>query len=147
MKKLIVLCACVLMGIGSMSAQNYQHELGLRLGGSGGITYRYNLSQSNAIEGILSTYWYSGVSITGLYEWKQPVINNDFYLYYGAGIHLGAFRNHFALGVDGIVGLEYQIPTVPIALSLDYKPGIHFLPIDDWWVGLYDVAFSVKFTF
>ena len=145
--KRLFLIAAILLSVGTLSAQNYKNEIGLRLGGSGGLTYRYHLNEGNAIEGMLNSYWYSGISITGLYEWTKPVINNDFYLYYGAGIHLGAFRKSFALGIDGIVGLEYQIPNVPIALSLDYKPGIYFLPIDDWWVGLYDVAFSVKFTF
>ena len=34
----------------------------------------------------------------------------------------------FALGAEGVVGLEYKIPNVPVAFSLDYRPGINVLP-------------------
>ena len=33
-------------------------------------------------------YEASSFSAAGLYEWTQPVINNDFNLYYGVGGHL-----------------------------------------------------------
>ena len=145
MKKFIVLCACVLMGIGSLSAQNYKNEIGLRLGGSGGLTYRYHLNEGNAIEGMLWFGWNNAINVTALYEWSQPVINDDFSLYYGAGAHIGAAYNDFAIGVDGIVGLEYQIPNAPIAISLDYKPAINFIHFNAY--GFFDFALGVKYTF
>ena len=69
-------------------------------------------------------------SAAGLYEWTQPVINNDFNLYYGVGGHLGAAANKFAIGIDAIVGLEYKIPNAPIAFSLDYKPSVNFMNLN-----------------
>ena len=75
----------------------------------------------------------------------QPVINNDFNLYYGVGGHLGAAANKFAIGIDAIVGLEYKIPNAPIAFSLDYKPSVNFMNLNAY--GLFDLALGIKFTF
>ena len=62
--------------------------------------------------------------------------------YYGGGGHLAAHNRYYyrphpvyyerryyrsgdlGIGVDGIVGLEYKIPPIPIAISLDLKPFI-----------------------
>ena len=86
-----------------------------------------------------------GITRAGLYEWTQPVINNDFNLYYGVGGHLGAAANKFAIGIDAIVGLEYKIPNAPIAFSLDYKPSVNFMNLNAY--GLFDLALGIKFTF
>lgn len=144
MKKFIVLVACFAMFAGTAFSQNYKHAIGLRLGPSVGISYKQNLN-SGAFEGLLSFDFGNRFSITGLYEWRTQVINNDFNLYYGAGAHIGGFNNKFALGIDGIVGLEYKIPNAPIALSIDYKPALNFIP--EWYFNYYNFALGVKYTF
>lgn len=87
----------------------------------------------------------SQFTLRGLYEWTMPVINDDFNFYYGVGGHLGAAYSRFAIGVDAIVGLEYCIPGVPLALSLDYKPFVNF--VTPRINGLWDFGLGIKFTF
>ena len=145
MKKLIAIVACALLCVGTASAQNYTHSVGIRAGGSAALTYRYHFNPTHAIEGMLWFGWNNAINVTALYEWSQPVINDDFSLYYGAGAHIGAAYNDFAIGVDGIVGLEYQIPNAPIAISLDYKPAINFIHFNAY--GFFDFALGVKYTF
>ena len=81
--------------------------------------------------------------------WQTPVIADGFSLYYGAGPYLGLWDtvdgSAFALGAEGVVGLEYKIPSVPIAFSLDYRPGINVLP--NVAGNLVNFGLGVKFCF
>ncbi len=36
-------------------------------------------------------------------------------------------KSELALSIDGIVGIEYNIPTTPLSVSLDVKPYFDFL--------------------
>lgn len=147
MKKIIALSACLLLFAGSAFSQNYKHAIGVRAGGSNGaITYKQHLQAGNAFEVMAWVNWNSGFSLAGLYEWTMPVINDDFNFYYGVGGHLGAYEKAFAIGIDAIVGLEYKIPSIPLALSIDYKPAINIIPSIDTHY-LFDIALGIKFTF
>lgn len=119
-----------------VKAQNYDQALGLRGGYSGGITYKNTLGGHRAFEGILSTR-YRGVKFTGLYQIHKPAFRTkNFHWYYGAGAHVGFYDNRYyfgpdgevyrgpvtSVGIDGILGLEYQIPEIPFLVSIDVKP-------------------------
>ena len=54
--------------------------------------------------------------------------------------------SEMALSIDGIAGVEYQIPSAPIALTLDIKPYFDFLQESGFriWDG---VGFSIRYTF
>ena len=145
MKKFIAFFACLVLAAGSVSAQDYQHAAGVRLGvSSGAFTYKQPIN-GNAIEAMLWVNWDSGFALAGLYEWSMPIITEGFNLYYGAGVHLGVFSENFALGIDAILGIEYKIPSVPFALSLDYKPSLSLLP--DVGVDFVNLGLGIKFTF
>lgn len=146
MKKIIALAACIMIFAGTAFSQNYKHAVGLRVGSGVGITYKQNLGKG-AFEGIawLNFGRNGGFNVTGLYEWRTKVINPDFNLYYGVGGHIGVYSKDFAFGIDGIVGLEYKIPGAPIALSIDYKPALNFIPSVHF--DYYNLGLGVKFTF
>ena len=70
--------------------------------------------------------------------------------YYGVGAHVGMWDaddvdGKIWLGVDAVIGLELKFPSVPLALSLDYRPGFNLLP--DTNGGFGDIGFGLKFTF
>jgi hypothetical protein len=52
----------------------------------------------------------------------------------------------FIAGVDGIGGIDYVFPAdlnLPVNVSLDWKPAIHFNTSSD----LADFAISIRYTF
>lgn len=120
---------------------NKKFAVGLRAGGPSGITFKKYKGINRAFEGIIG-FMPHGMSFTGLMETLAPsgVARLDWY--YGAGGHVALFgrdpyyRNHvnyyhhfdegFALGIDGVLGLEYKIKPIPIALSFDIKPSVEF---------------------
>lgn len=146
MKKAIIV-SLLFFGFGYINqskAQNlatgsgeYRTAIGLRAGGTSGLTFKHFSSSHNAFEGILS-FWNRGIGFTGLFEKHSHTGARGLKVYYGAGAHAAFYnRNGYyryydgyyytydagvSLGIDGIVGIEYKIPPIPIAISLDLKP-------------------------
>lgn len=120
-----------------------QTMIGLRLGGTSGITGKYFFKPDMAGEGIIG-FFGNGFSLTGLIEKSIPVYNAPgLNFYYGGGGHVAFYngRDHYTgnfgrdinyranndvgFGINGIVGFEYRLPnSIPIAFSLDLKPFI-----------------------
>lgn len=135
MKKLLFIA---LLCIGSLAqAQEYDTSIGIRGGIASGLTIKHFISYDAALEGIISTRW-GGINLSALYEIHAPAFHEPgFNWYYGFGAHLGFWngnnanwgeenKNYTALGVAGIIGLEYIFSEVPINLSLDYTPSFYF---------------------
>jgi hypothetical protein len=124
-------------------------QVGLRLGLPFGGTVRYFFDEANAVEGIAGVY--AGTyTITGLYERHfdlSALTTEGFGWFVGGGAHMGSRKTDgnmkFIGGVDGIGGVDYTFPTLPLNLSLDWKPAIHFNTSSD----LADFAISVRYTF
>ncbi len=137
-----------LAGNFSAGAQDYNWGIGLRGGGvSSGITAKYFVSGVDAVEGMLS--FTHGVNVYALYERHVPVIENGFAFYYGAGANIGSWEKHdrskFTMGIDGVIGLEYKIPAVPLSLAVDYRPCINFIGHTGFkW---YDFGFAARVAF
>lgn len=165
MKKIILLLSAVTFLLvftnsESFAQANYKTGIGVRGGGyENGLTVKHFTNSSTAIEGILA--FRPGVFVlTGLYEkhavaFSEPSIN----WFYGAGAHIGAvdgyrryrgygedrfYDDGLLLGADGILGLEWKIPEIPFALSIDLHPRLELArgPYFD-----IQPAASLRFTF
>ncbi|GAA4509880.1 MULTISPECIES: hypothetical protein [Sphingobacterium] len=165
LRSLLLLTILVFAGQKEVSAQlTDQHAIGLRFGSASGITYRYSLSDSRAIEGILSVQSNSTSSrfrLVGLYQYHKPLMWDNFHWYYGFGGSIGSYTykaytnkdgvrvdesSEMSLSIDGVVGLEYTIPNSPISLSLDVKPYFDFL--QESTIRLIDpIGFSIRYRF
>ena len=132
------------------------HAVGGRFGSATGFSYRYTLSDDRAVEGLLSVQSnskYRRFRLGGLYQYHRPLADN-FTWFYGFGGSVGSFKykeivtrtelvdedgktwvntertnpsSELALSIDGIIGVEYNIPTTPLAVSIDVKPYFEFL--------------------
>ncbi len=156
MKKigLTLLLAVCLFFVGN--AQDYNTGIGLRGGFSNGLTVKHFISEKAALEGILASRW-SGFQITGLYEIHNRAFDTDrLNWYFGFGAHVGFWNGkrvpwsenndqYTVIGVDGILGLEYNFREVPINLSLDWKPELNFYGHSGFWAD--GGAFSIRYIF
>ena len=162
-RNFLVLAALTLLSQQSYAQLSTQHAAGVRFGSSTGFNYRYALSEDRAVEGILSIQSNSTsnrLRIVGLYQYHKPLMG-DFSWYYGFGGSVGSYKyksftnaqgirvdsnSEVALSIDGIVGVEYNIPSAPIALSLDIKPYLDF--VQESTIRLIDpVGFSIRYKF
>jgi hypothetical protein len=153
-RKFLILLVLAMMVSLAASSQSYKTGVGLRGGWTPGITVKHFISGTSALEGLLSTR-YNGFLLTGLYEVHAPAFGvTGLYWYYGGGAHIGAWNryyrtdkadNYSVIGIDGILGMEFNITEIPFNLSIDYKPGINLLGKP---FGLTDeVALSVRYVF
>ncbi len=99
----------------------------------GGVTFKQALNKSKCLE--VNGYFWKGIRITGLYELHYDIAGVDGLRWYvGPGLHTSMYspdinenyagRNY--IGIDGVLGLDYKIPSVPLNLSLDWQPSIEF---------------------
>jgi hypothetical protein len=137
----------------------YKAAIGLRAGETSGLTFKIHTNPGSGLE-FIAGLWDNWFSLTGLYEKNAPAFNlNGMEWYYGGGGHLAfAADNYYheghsytraeayALGLDGIVGLEYKIPEIPFAISLDIKPLIE-IDGNGYFFFAFDPGFGLKFTF
>jgi hypothetical protein len=49
------------------------------------------------------------------------------------------------VGIDGIIGMEYNIEEIPFNISLDWKPGFNILGHTGFWGD--ELALSVRYIF
>ena len=144
MKKFLMMAALMVATL-TVSAQDYNWAVGVRGGGANsGLTVKKN-NGANAWEATADWGYENYLRAQGLYLWQQPVITDGFNLYYGVGGYGGAWGQKLGIGAEAVVGLEYKIPAVPIALSIDYRPNIGVLP--SFGFGYSDIGFGVKFCF
>jgi hypothetical protein len=165
MKNLVKTTVLLLLLIlsGGVSGQSltgdYHAAIGLRAGETSGLTFKFRTGSSSRVE-IIAGVWSDWLSLTALYERHVSAFNVDgLRWYYGAGGHAafatGNYYNggrhyargdDFALGIDGIAGIEYKIPPIPVAISLDVKPLMEIYRNGDLFFGV-DPGLGVKFTF
>lgn len=126
------------------AAQKYITAAGVRLGGGNyGITVQQLVASRVTIEGIagLGSREYSG---TVLGEYHFGILGPSLNYYFGAGGHLGQNKDTGGFsGLDGIVGVEYKVAFLPIALSFDFKPTLEFGG-DDY--ARFPTAFSIRYV-
>jgi hypothetical protein len=162
--KMLFVCLSFFMVIGyGVSGQSlgndYHVGLGLRAGETSGITLKINTPRASSLE-FIGGIWSNWLSLTGLYEKRADAFNvSGMRWYYGAGGH-AAFEtstyynqgriytrgSDYAIGLDVIAGLEYKIPPIPVAISLDVKPLIEIYRNGDMFFGI-DPGIGIKFTF
>lgn len=141
----------------------YSTAIGVRASEPSGLTIKHFFNEGVALEGIVG-FWNHGFRTTLLLEKHVPTAKvSGLSWYYGAGAHLSYydhdhwFRNNerryypyfddeLGLGVDGVLGIEYKIPEIPFALSLDIKPTIEYVSNGDVWAD-FDPGLGVKLTF
>lgn len=140
MRSILLLLLCML-GTLLTRAQTgrtpYQTAIGVKIY-PGSISVKHFFAPNKAGEGLLY-FWNYGMRATSLYE-----IHGDFQevdglrWYIGPGAHIGfwnstwraiypARQSGIALGVDGVIGLDYTIKNAPINVSLDWQPSFNII--------------------
>ena len=149
---------------GTFAQLSSQHAVGIRFGSASGINYRYTLAPDRAIEGIMSVQSNSTTNrfrLVGLYQYHKPLPLDNFSWYYGFGGSIGNYtykaytdntgtridkNSELSLSIDGVIGVEYNIPEAPIAIGLDIKPYFDF--VQESSIRILDpIGFSMRYKF
>lgn len=151
--------------IQASTAQDFDYDLGFgaRIGLAYGLNFKYFLRHHptrqphNALEGIITTR-YNGANAIALFEYHNEIFDTKgLNVYLGGGAHFAVWNsdevdwetekhgyNPYA-GLDAIIGMEYVIAYIPVAISLDWKPAVNF--ISDLNLMIDDIGLSVRYLF
>ena len=155
MVKGIVFIAVFLTGIFCSSvtkAQNASslrhHQLGIRISSQDAavnqsISYKYFFNPSLAFEGLFS--FGDPVAIGALLEKHTPFGSSPGLTYYYGGAAYVAFGGLRTFGLQAVGGLDYTFSSVPVNLSVDWKPEINITKEFDFEPAA--VGLSVRFVF
>ncbi len=132
MKKSLLVALALLIG-GSLFAQEYKQAAGIRIGGVVTATYKTFVSQTNALDFEAGIGFGNGMNIcaSGAYEWTWGLNVDGLSVYAGPGVTASLFLGEaggISVGILGVAGIEYKIPSVPLVLSVDYKPTLNLIP-------------------
>ena len=126
MKKLIIVVIAAL-GL-AVTAMAQPRALGVRVTYGAEISYQHALG-SNFLEADLGLFG-NGFYLTGVYDFIFANEGN-FNFYAGPGAQLGfaSYTNEdgnkglaFGAGVVGQIGAEYNFASIPLQMSLDWRP-------------------------
>ncbi len=172
MKKIIVLALAVLIGATTVaSAQAYKQSIGIKGAYGVSLVYKQNISGHasmeklnaqmskigqgyNAFEVAVNLDFYHGLGIhaSGAYFWQYPIAAVEGLSWYigpalSAGVNIGEpFYAHVGIHVQG--GIEYKFNNIPLALSLDYGPGLGLYIGNPFALGFSGIGgFGIKYTF
>lgn len=96
-----------------------------------GVTIKTFMRSNIAFEAI-GYFWERGTRITGLFEYHYNLSpSGSLKWYIGPGAHVGFYKQDFfdggtSFGIDGVLGLDYKFPGIPINVSLDWQPSYEF---------------------
>lgn len=129
-KTSLVIVVAVLFCATSVSAQGYKTAAGLQIDFGDGSTLvgpaiKHFFSNNNAVEGEVLF----GNHITFLqafYQYQKEIPNaKGLEWYLGGGPSLGLYSGGSSFYLRPMVGLDYKINDVPLALSFDWRPFIY----------------------
>lgn len=133
----------------------YKTAIGIRLSTdaaviNNSVSIKHFLNDKLAIEGFLA--FSNPVAIGALFEIHNPLAATEgLKWFYGAGAYIGFDNDKLKttgrtlMGAMGVVGLDYKFVSVPLNLSLDWKPELHI--IDEINFEPAAIGFTARFTF
>ena len=153
MKKLFsaaILGVAMLLGSTEASAQSYKTGVGLLVDFGDGATFvgpqvKHFFKANHA--GEFSVLFADGATLAQAnYQYQQPFGGANglaWYVGVGPGILFGSGNTAFA--PSAMLGLDYKIPSVPLALSMDWRPRFILGEDSDAEAGRFNAGF--KYTF
>src|SRR6266567_7964921 len=121
-KALTVIFIVSVIAMGKVSAQSmgssYETAIGVKFY-PGALTIKHFTNDNTALEGLVN-FWDHGFRFTGLYEIHGDINGAPGLRWYvGPGAHIGfwsdGWKRHYpnrdagiAIGVDGVIGLDYK---------------------------------------
>lgn len=133
--------------INSANAQDYKAAVGIRFSSkaaliNNSVSLKYFFTEKTAVEGLIT--FNDPFALGLLVEQHKPLLTNNFKYFYGGGFY-GAFSGSRRAGLQGVVGLDYKVPTIPLNFSIDWKPELTFTKEFSFETAA--LGFSVRFTF
>ncbi len=167
MKKSLILIPLVFFSL-TVFSQTFERQLGLRLGTMSGVSGKVIMNNKTAIQGTLG-FRKGGVQLYTLLEAYKCLDKNttqNWYFYFGGGAHIGYINGYNrirrwsntsgyyweeerasgpVIGLDGILGVEFKIPSAPLALFFEFKPMVELQNFNKVRANFWDTGIGIVY--
>jgi hypothetical protein len=130
------------------------NQIGIRLGGFSGISFRHFGNQGVGVEADLTAGYHSDWVMLEVLAEKQIALGDGFTFDFGGG---GFFANDHdyphnedpydwrpTVGIEGMIGFDYYFNDVPLNVGLDLRPRFSLIEEPYWpW----DAGISLHYIF
>lgn len=160
MRTTFIALVLVLLGltVANRAAAQGRFGAGFMFGEPTGLSWKYRINQSNALDGGIGFSPFDRYRLHADYLWQTlPFRDPNVSLYYGVGAAVGFGSTHYIVSRGYLfteedegfaarvpIGISYNIPRSPAELFVEAAPMMIFAP--DAALGL-DGAFGARFTF
>ncbi|MEX0982752.1 MAG: hypothetical protein WD577_14060 [Bacteroidales bacterium] len=127
---------------GFLTAQPYEHAVGIKAGYSSGVVYKLFLDKNGVLDGQ-ALYNSHGFQFTALYAYQfTPYAKKRLFYFAGVGPHGGNWDEEFALGVALNLGAEFVFRKAPLVMGLEWKPMVNLYKVSGYAIP--DIGIAVK---
>lgn len=106
------------------NSTEYKTAIGVKVWNGAGVSIKTFIKENNAVE-LIGYFDRYGTRISGLYEFHGNLSSEGALKWYiGPGVHVGLYKGITAVGIDGIVGIDYKFSNMPLNLALDWQPTV-----------------------
>ena len=150
----------------AFSQQYYHREIGTRGGYTGGLTFRVNIEEDLSYEAQLC-HRNSGLILNMVRQNHLEMgmdRHGNWEFLYGMGVHAGFYftdsyriiwkeiyygNNLFTpvVGVDGYIGIDYQLERVPPSFGVSYQPHMEISLRQIFGINFWDFGIHVRYRF
>ncbi|MBY0536408.1 MAG: hypothetical protein K2P88_11200 [Chitinophagaceae bacterium] len=159
MKRVMISVMVLFISVGAFAQANgssYQTAIGVKFY-PGAISVKHFTQSNRALEG-LGYFWNYGFRFTGLYEFHGDIQGAKGLKWYaGPGAHVGFWNDDWknrypdrdrgvAIGIDGVLGLDYKISGAPLNISIDWQPSFNLVGysyFESGWGGV-GIRYTIK---
>jgi hypothetical protein len=122
-----IISIVLLMFVSSSLNAQYKMGLGIRFSSANAAvntsaSFKYFYNEKTAIEALLS--FGDPYAVGVLWEKHHPLLSTGINWFAGGGGYVG-FSGDQRAGLQGLLGLDYKIPSLPINFSVDWKPELN----------------------
>lgn len=166
MKTFLIIIAILLATLLTASAQMYEKSAGIRLGYTNSIFFEKQ-NEDLTSHRFMFNWREGGRNITAMKiirNYRMTELPNSVSFYYGYGVHAGYVRwnkkitdtthgyywekrTSTIVGLDAIIGLSYDLTTMPVSLTCDIKPYFDLLGPKSFHAMPYDFAIGAVYYF
>jgi len=149
-KKLLLITLFFFLGFTILFGAEKKIGAGVILGSPAGLSFKYFLNKSNAIDGALAwslkaneNFRFHTDYLWHNYNFFKKNLDLPLTLYYGFGIK-GIIDKDFIFSLRGSIGMLYFFKDVPIDIFFEIAPSLDIIPATDFSM---DAAMGARFFF
>jgi hypothetical protein len=159
---ILLVLACSLSGFSQRAKKPNPYQFGVgaalfpTLDNPYALSFKFYMKSGNAME-FYAYNLQTGYRLTALFTPYFPINKQgNLRMVLGPGLHVGMWKDEFKtnsyttnpiIGIDGIMGMEYRLPKLPLSLQVQYQPNADLIGNNEYFYSKDWAGVTARFVF